>query len=65
MCLSKAYKREKDGALTFIMGNVSNVRVDGERVILSDILGAETPILGSLAYCDLVNGKLEISAIGG
>jgi len=60
MCLSTAILKKKNGERTEIMRNVSNVRIDGGVVVLSDILGEEFPVPGTLAYCDLVNGKLEI-----
>ncbi|MDR0819759.1 MAG: CooT family nickel-binding protein [Oscillospiraceae bacterium] len=62
MCLSTAYLKKPDGERTLIMKNVSNVRIDGQTVVLSDILGAETPIPGTLAYADLINGQLEIKS---
>ncbi|MDR2531061.1 MAG: CooT family nickel-binding protein [Oscillospiraceae bacterium] len=62
MCLSTAYLKTADGGETVVMKNVAGVRVNGSVIVLSDILGAETPVPGTLAYCDLVNGRLEILA---
>lgn len=42
--------------------NISTVEIDGDSVILTDILGAETRIKGKLTKADLVNGVVEIAA---
>jgi predicted RNA-binding protein len=63
MCLSTAYLIGGGGERSVIMKNVSRVRIDGLNVVLSDILGEETPVPGTLAFCDLVNGQLEIIGI--
>lgn len=63
MCLSTAILRKQNGERTEVMRNVSKVRVERGIVVLSDILGEEFPVPGMLAYCDLVNGKLEIDEI--
>ncbi|MDR2360832.1 MAG: CooT family nickel-binding protein [Oscillospiraceae bacterium] len=60
MCLSTATLRKQNGEQEEIMRNVSKVYVKDGIVVLSDILGEEFPVPGTLAYCDLVNGKLEI-----
>ncbi|MDR3150061.1 MAG: CooT family nickel-binding protein [Oscillospiraceae bacterium] len=64
MCLSTAMLRKRNGELEEIMRNVSKVRAEREIVVLVDILGEEFPVPGTIAYCDLVNGKLEIDEIG-
>lgn len=64
MCLSTAMLRKRNGELEEVMRNVSKVRAEREIVVLVDILGEEFPVPGTLAYCDLVNGKLEIDEIG-
>jgi predicted RNA-binding protein len=56
--------RKRNGELEEIMRNVSKVRAEREIVVLVDILGEEFPVPGTIAYCDLVNGKLEIDEIG-
>jgi predicted RNA-binding protein len=56
--------RKRNGELEEVMRNVSKVRAEREIVVLVDILGEEFPVPGTLAYCDLVNGKLEIDEIG-
>ncbi|MDR0858039.1 MAG: CooT family nickel-binding protein [Oscillospiraceae bacterium] len=67
MCLSKAYVLpavcEDSCTPKLVMSNVSSFKVEDGKVILSDILGEELPIAGSLQYCDLVNGKLIIEEL--
>ncbi|MDR0935534.1 MAG: CooT family nickel-binding protein [Oscillospiraceae bacterium] len=64
MCLSKAYVLPAvcvdNCSPRLVMSNVSSFKVEDGTVILSDILGEELPVAGSLQYCDLVNGKLII-----
>ena len=61
MCLATVYV--KKGEESEIMAkNVSGIQVDGNSVILTDILGAEIVVEGRLKKADLVNGVVEIIA---
>ena len=63
MCLSTAFLKSNDGERVEITKNVCAIRVETDRVILTDILGVETPVPGMLSFCDLVNGALEIDPL--
>jgi predicted RNA-binding protein len=60
MCLSKVYLKNEKGERTLVMSEVSAVRSENGQVTLSDIIGQETCIPGSIAFADLVGGVLEI-----
>jgi predicted RNA-binding protein len=60
MCLSKVYLKKDNGERTLVMSEVSSVRSENGRVTLSDIIGQETSVPGTIAYADLVGGVLEI-----
>jgi predicted RNA-binding protein len=62
MCLATAYlkKGEESGILA---RNISNIRIDGGSVVLTDIMGAEIVVEGRLKSADLVNGVVEIVAL--
>lgn len=61
MCLATAYLKDSGGD-SMVAKNISTVEIDGDSVILTDILGAETRIKGKLTKADLVNGVVEIAA---
>ena len=60
MCLATVYKESDD---TVICRNVSKILVEGEKVIIRDIMGEETSIEGKILMVDLANSivKLPIS----
>lgn len=60
MCLATVYKADDD---TVILRNTSRLDVDGDKVILRDIMGEETVVKGRVLMVDLANSvvKLELS----
>jgi predicted RNA-binding protein len=52
MCLSSAYIT-KDGIDTLIIDKVTNVSVDGSKILITNLLGLTTEIEGSLKNIDL------------
>ena len=56
MCLSTAYK--------LIPGEefISEVKVDGDKIILTDIMGKEIEVPGVIRSMDFVGSKLYIGA---
>jgi predicted RNA-binding protein len=52
MCLSSAYT-SKNGIDTLIIDKVTNVSVDGGKVILTNLLGMRTEVEGILRNVDL------------
>jgi predicted RNA-binding protein len=61
MCLSTAYlneKKEENIAARY----VAQVRVDGNELVLTDVMGYETRIPGILQSADLTGGTLIIGA---
>lgn len=57
MCLATVYK-ESDN--TVICRNVSRIDVDGESVIIRDIMGDETKVQGRILMVDLANSVVKL-----
>ena len=57
MCLATVYK-EQDNSVIF--RNVSRIDVDGDKVIVRDIIGEEKVIIGSIVMVDLANSIVKI-----
>ena len=59
MCLSTVYK--SDGSeRTKLAEYVSGVKAEGDKITLTDIMGAETVVYGKLASVDLVQNQIVI-----
>ena len=57
MCLATVYKESDDSV---IFKNVSRIDVDGEKIILRDIMGDERIIEGRILMVDLANSVVEL-----
>lgn len=57
MCLATVYK-ENDNSVIF--KNVSRIDVDGDSVILRDIMGDERVVEGKILMVDLANSIVKI-----
>ena len=57
MCLATVYK-ESDN--TVICRNVSRIDVDGEYVLIRDIMGDETRVQGKILMGDLANSVVRL-----
>ncbi|MDO4519880.1 MAG: CooT family nickel-binding protein [Eubacteriales bacterium] len=57
MCLATVYK-QKDNSVIF--KNVSRIDVDGDKVILRDIMGDEMVVEGKLLSVDLANSVVKL-----
>ena len=60
MCLSTAYQNNKDDSAV-LARYVSQVQVQPGKVILTDIMGIETEIEGTLTYIDLTGGTVIVA----
>ena len=59
MCLSTVYKA--DGSeRTKLAEYVSGVRAEGDKITLTDIMGVETVVFGTLKSVDLVANQIVI-----
>ena len=58
MCLATVYK-QKDESVLF--KNVSRIDVDGDKVILRDIMGDERVIEGKILMVDLANSIVKLA----
>lgn len=58
MCLATVYKNSDDSV---IFKNVSRIDVDGDRLIIRDIMGDEKIVEGKLLMVDLANSIVKIS----
>lgn len=59
MCLSTVYLNEKKDEL-IAARYVAKVKVEGERIYLTDVIGAETEVIGRLDAIDLEGGTVII-----
>ena len=57
MCLATVYK-EPDN--TVVCKNVRRIDVDGEYVLITDIMGEETKVQGQILSVDLVNSIVKL-----
>ncbi|MDR0877572.1 MAG: CooT family nickel-binding protein [Treponema sp.] len=61
MCLSTAYALgEKDGAKNMLCEYVSNIKILGDTITLTDLMGREVVVSGSLESVDLVKNAITI-----
>lgn len=58
MCLATVYKNSDDSV---IFKNVSRIDVDGNKVILRDIMGDERTVEGSILSVDLANSIVKLA----
>ena len=58
MCLATVYKNSDHSV---IFKNVSRIDVDGEKVILRDIMGDERVVEGKILMVDLANSIVKLS----
>jgi predicted RNA-binding protein len=59
MCLSTAYKNSKDEDAV-IARYVSRIDVKDASVVLTDVMGTETEVPGTLSFVDLTGGTVII-----
>ena len=57
MCLATVYKESDDSV---IFRNVSRIDVDGDRIVLRDIMGDERIIEGPILMVDLANSVVKL-----
>ena len=63
MCLSTVYKA--DGSERVKLAEyVSGVRAEGDKITLTDIMGLETVVFGTLKSVDLVQNQIVIEGSG-
>lgn len=58
MCLATVYKEQDDSV---ILRNVSRIDVDGNNIILRDIMGDERTVEGRILMVDLANSIVKLS----
>ncbi|MCI5648902.1 MAG: CooT family nickel-binding protein [Fusicatenibacter sp.] len=57
MCLATVYKEPEN---TIVCRNVSRIDVDGEFVVIRDIMGEEIKVQGRIKMVDLANSIVEL-----
>lgn len=62
MCLSTVYGR-KDGAEREMAQFVSAINVEGDSIVLTDVMGRETVVTGRLVRADLTKGVVVIDLL--
>lgn len=60
MCLSTAYYDSKDEE-NVAARYVAKIEVDGNQVVLTDVVGFETRIEGRVSFVDLTGGTVVIA----
>ena len=58
MCLSTVYRSSSPDSV--IMEFVSRIQVDGDRITLTDVMGDEKTVTGTLKLADLTGGTVQI-----
>ena len=58
MCLGTVYKASDDSV---IFKNVSRIAVDGNKLVLRDIMGDERVVEGRILMVDLANSIVKLS----
>ena len=61
MCLATAMVN-KSGTETVLAKNISRISIEGDSIVMVDILGEEFTVEGTLISADLVNGVVKIQA---
>ncbi|MBR6522033.1 MAG: CooT family nickel-binding protein [Oscillospiraceae bacterium] len=61
MCLATAMVN-KSGTETVLAKNISKISIEGDNIVMVDILGEEFVVEGTLLSADLVNGVVKIQA---
>ena len=60
MCLATAYNRKADNRI--LCQYVSRIDIDGSKITLVDVMGAEFVVTGTLVSVDLVKNEVIIDA---
>ena len=61
MCLATAMVN-KSGTETVLAKNISKISIEGDNIVMVDILCEEFTVEGTLISADLVNGVVKIQA---
>ena len=61
MCLATAMVN-KSGTESVLAKNISKISIEGDNIVMVDILGEEFTVEGTLISADLVNGVVKIQA---
>ena len=62
MCLSDAYELV-DGEQKLILSRVQDIATDGDNVILTNLMGIRTKVLGRIKSVDLLKNIILIEAV--
>jgi predicted RNA-binding protein len=60
MCLSTVYRNEKADS-NVLCQYVAHIAIEGDKIILTDVLGAKTEIVGKLLTADLTAGTVIVA----
>jgi len=59
MCLSNVYKNEMHSD-NLLYKNVADIRVEGDRIMLTDLMGIRSEITGTIEKIDLMENYIII-----
>ncbi len=59
MCLSTVYDKSVENE-NILLRNVQKITVDGDTLVLTDLLESEMIVKGRLVMADLVNGRVIV-----
>ena len=60
MCLATVYGKKNDTE-SVILKNATRIDVDGEKIVIRDIVGMETVVEGEILMVDLANAVVKIA----
>ena len=60
MCLATVYGKKNDTE-SVILKNATRIDVDGEKLVIRDIVGIETVVEGKILMVDLANAVVKIA----
>lgn len=60
MCLSTVYRNEKADD-NVLCQYVAHIAIEGDKIILTDVLGSKTEIVGKLLTADLTAGTVIVA----
>ena len=62
MCLSNVFL-VSDDAEELVCEYASNVEIDGDKIVLTDVIGQEITITGTIANVDLIKNQIKVKQL--
>ena len=62
MCLSNVFLVSDDSE-ELVCEYASNVEIDGDKIVLTDVIGQEITITGTIANVDLIKNQIKVKQL--